>query len=771
KSSQKPGEELYSAFKQKFPDICPGIRSTTAQGLPNTKPADLPMKQAEQHSSKMDPEENKGTEQTPKGLPDHWRFTPSIMDPNSYAFTSLANQPSTYYTTTPTGMGMSCHNQVPDLSTPGMTLNLLSPLSIPPATSATDAAAIQSAIEMNSFHHSFPPPTGNGVDPFHHSPAYAPSSFVNRDPRYDPLHVENSPINGVNPNNQIGLLPHGMGLSAHLDNRPNLGSENFRFNVTLKAATAMVKDANEIPITYLNKGQAYTMSVLDTTPMTSGSQPLKYRTFIRISFEDDEQRSKPANCWQLWKEGRGSNEAHHRDGKLLAVEHVDPNQGGDGDIRPSQVHLESSNFDGFSVIWSPNPATGNPSCSISVRFNFLSTDFSHSKGVKGIPVRLCAKTEVISTGHGDPPLEDRPEVCYCKVKLFRDHGAERKLSNDVAHVKKLIDKLKQQISQAELGAGFDRRKRSGSFVKGKITKHKRAWSGDSNNESGKSSLEEDLQIKLCTLKDMFSSTRPLSALHLKGDPQDDPDLFPVQLGINNEGYSHAIGWESRNNADGSSIASQHVLSPATSNHSLSSSHNSFDIKPGFPHQPQVYDGSRHDSMDWSSVSQQDSDSQQHIRNGRFLSRPVKIQKVSAGSRPGHDGWIEAMDVDATYQPPLAVPKKPTACFYVQIRQSCGNQVPDGYYHAVYLTQRTAKDLVHMISKKCKIDASRVVRALCLRENGLHVVLDDDVVNELPEGQDMAAEISEVRDCSLDASTDGDSSTPSTSSGIEVKLIF
>lgn len=172
----------------------------------------------------MDSEENKATEQTPKGLPDHWRFTPSIMDPNSYAFTSLANQPSTYYTATPTGMGISCHSQVPDLSTPGMTLNLLSPLSIPPATSATDAAAMQSAIDMNSFH-SFPPHPANGVDSFHHPPPYTPSGFVNRDARYDPLHVENSPINGVNTTNHIGLIPHGIGLSTPVDNHPTPGGE------------------------------------------------------------------------------------------------------------------------------------------------------------------------------------------------------------------------------------------------------------------------------------------------------------------------------------------------------------------------------------------------------------------------------------------------------------------------------------------------------------------------------------------------------------------
>src|SRR5436190_23513843 len=99
----------------------------------------------------------------------------------------------------------------------------------------------------------------------------------------------------------------------------------------------MIKHPDEIPITYLNKGQAYTITVVDTAPPESVNQPLKYRTYVRISFEDDEQRSKPATCWQLWKEGRGSSEAHQRDGKLLAVEYVDPSQGGDSETRHPQI--------------------------------------------------------------------------------------------------------------------------------------------------------------------------------------------------------------------------------------------------------------------------------------------------------------------------------------------------------------------------------------------------------------------------------------------------
>jgi len=292
----------------------------------------------------------------------------------------------------------------------------------------------------------------------------------------------------------------------------------------------MIRSAEEIPITYLNKGQAYTISVFDTMPPMPTISPIKYRTFIRVSFEDEQQRAKPSAYWQLWKEGRGANEAHQRGGKLLAVEYVDPNQGGDNETRSLQVERESTSFDGFCVTWIPNPLTGSSNCSIVVRFNFLSTDFSHSKGVKGILVRLCAKTEMIIPS----PFAGEPEICFSKIKLFRDHGAGRKLSNDVAYVKKIIEKLKQQISQTESGLEtFGRRKRSGSIVKslggrpGKIPKHKRTWSNGKG--SGRLSAEEDLHVKLTTMQDMFTSTRPVSVLYLRGTEQDDPDLFPVHL--------------------------------------------------------------------------------------------------------------------------------------------------------------------------------------------------------------------------------------------------
>lgn len=409
----------------------------------------------------------------------------------------------------------------------------------------------------------------------------------------------------------------------------------------------MVKNRGEIPTTYLNKGQVYSLIIADSEPFRSGSRPLEYRTFVRVSFEDEEQRSKPAACWQLWKEGRGANEAHHRNGKLVAVEHVDPNQGGDGEQRHSQIRLQQAGFDGFAVIWTPNRLNGSPEVAISVRFNFLSTDFSHSKGVKGIPVRLCAKTEVLSTGNGGLSIGDGPEVSYCKVKLFRDHGAERKLSNDVAHVKKLIEKHKQQLVQPEISTiGIEKRKRSSSVSAkpSKALKHKGAWSvGDARPAT----QEEEVQMKLNSLQEMFSSTRPVSILDLRGDPQDDPDLYPVQFGTGEDG-NHGSSHSKSNGGN--------VISPAMSHNSSASSQSPEKSNSKSSTQ---FDTSRHQSIDFSA-SQQNSDNS--YPGMKMLSQPVRIKRASGSgqnSGAGEGGWFEAMDIDSDYKPPPEAQRRPS----------------------------------------------------------------------------------------------------------------
>ena len=553
----------------------------------------------------------------------------------------------------------------------------------------------------------------------------------------------------------------------------------------------MIRHAEEIPVTYLNKGQAYSMTIVDSVPLMPSPGPVKYRTFVRISFEDEQQRQRPSACWQLWKEGRGLAEAHQRGGKLQAVEYVDPNQGGDDEIRRPRIELESASFDGFSVTWTPNGAANIADCSVAVRFNFLSTDFSHSKGVKGIPVRLCAKTEIISAGTPDSPPIQSPEVCFCKVKLFRDHGAERKLSNDVAHVKKTIDKLKQQIAQVESGMkDFGKRKRSGSIAgksssgrPGKVQKHKRTWSVSSQSSTGRPAMEEDLHLKLATVQDMFTSTRPVSVLYLKGLEQDDPDLFPVSLpgepqDLTKIGHvSRTASWEPRPSEE-TTPTNSCLVSPSLSSHSIQSEPHSKE-KSGF-RRPTPFDPTQQAPCDWTTFSQfAPEEHPSSIQNAPSTpSYPVKVEK--GGSDQALPSWIEALGVDSSYKPPPERVIKPVACFYVLIKV-CGKKPGDDYYRAVYLMQRTVQDLVRSIAAKCDVDAERVQRTLRINPKGLKIMVDDEVVRELPEGQDMSVEFSEIEALqppkqekdvtAVDTASAEPPSVGAHGGGLEMKLIY
>lgn len=560
----------------------------------------------------------------------------------------------------------------------------------------------------------------------------------------------------------------------------------------------MIKHSDEIPITYLNKGQTYTLNVVDTH-IQQPIAPLRYRTFVRVSFEDEKQRCKPAACWQLWKEGRGTNEAHQRGGRLQAVEFVDnsPATGTEDPSKP-RVELESASFDGFCVTWTP-PA-GTSECPIAVRFNFLSTDFSHSKGVKGIPVRLCAKTEIIGDLSSNAKPSPDPEVCYCKVKLFRDHGAERKLANDVAHVKKTMEKMNQQIAQIEAGSrDSGKRKRSGSFVAkaglmdrhGKVPKHRRTWSADSSAQPGsRGGAEDDLQMKLMTLQDMFSSTRPASVLYLRGAEQDDPDLHPVNIpGESEQVKAESVdnaAWEKQSTSNGDALS---LVSPTPSNKSYSEGRRDSTLQ-----QPTPYAGvSRANSGDWRSQPQNAlgdlKSPNQHQTQHQLASppdnpQPTKIQTRSPNSG-AVSGWVEALGVDAAYRPPPDRPLKPAACLYIQPRVP-GRPATDPYHRAVYLPARTHKDLVHAVATKCDLAPTDVVRVVRVSRTGLQVLFDDDCVRELAEGQDMTAEFVEIEaeeggasanpwgdDDALELQCDGELTTlrDVPSAGWELRLLF
>ncbi|KAJ6012408.1 hypothetical protein N7522_002763 [Penicillium canescens] len=484
--------------------------------------------------------------------------------------------------------------------------------------------------------------------------------------------------------------------------------EKFRYHVMLQAPTAMLRHANESPVTYLDKGQTYSLTVADTDLSTKKAGLFEYRTFVHVSFEAEAQRSNPAASWQLWKEGRGLKEAHERKGKVLAIEYVGFSR---GDVRNQglhQIRLEENFVDGFCITWIADSSANVRKAAILLKFNFLSTDFSRSKGVKGVPVRLCAKTQMLRSGDETKTLDDEPENCYCVVKLYRDHGAERKSSNDKIHAKKIIEKLNKQIIGKRTGENFDDRSRRNTLSNdGEFDirpQKKRKWSISSRK--GPMS-DKDLHAELATMAQVFSSARPVSVLGLRGNEKDDPDLYSICLSHGSSTLMTAGDLDGKYSMRAITLASEGAA-PLSNNANV----------------------------------------QSNSQSPNYQERPLKMPTFST--------------VDSQVGSPPANYTKFVACFYVQFTQN-GKQ-PEGNHYAIYLVNRTSRDLKSKLAEKLQIDPRLITRIICVNSKGLKVVVDDDVVQQLPEAQIMTADI-----CQLPYTDMAPSSTGY--SDVEVKLVF
>ena len=148
-------------------------------------------------------------EATPKPLQDTWRFTPSLMDPNSFAFTTFANQPPGYYTPTPGGVNTLYHSQAGDLHTPGMGMNIGTPLSMPHTANALHAQ--DAPTDLQHFHpHMLQPPHFH--NPFGQQQSYAPSNFLqHQDSGYDA--IDTSPLKSPANAQNAGMPPLVSGRS------------------------------------------------------------------------------------------------------------------------------------------------------------------------------------------------------------------------------------------------------------------------------------------------------------------------------------------------------------------------------------------------------------------------------------------------------------------------------------------------------------------------------------------------------------------------------
>ncbi|KAI8983591.1 CP2 transcription factor-domain-containing protein [Pilobolus umbonatus] len=186
---------------------------------------------------------------------------------------------------------------------------------------------------------------------------------------------------------------------------------HLRFDVSLEAPTAAAQKIDELPLTYLNKGQYYHVLFKDNSEREEDVV-----STIAVTFHDLSYRSGASNFWKYWK----SQQKEPHNAKAVEIDITKSNG--------AQL-IEFEKFDRISFRWN-----GKQGASVYLRFNCLSTDFSRIKGVKGIPLRLQIENQSTETSV--------VERTYCRIKLFRDKGAERKNKDDAKHIERQLEKIR-----------------------------------------------------------------------------------------------------------------------------------------------------------------------------------------------------------------------------------------------------------------------------------------------------------------------------------------
>ena len=423
-----------------------------------------------------------------------------------------------------------------------------------------------------------------------------------------------------------------------------------RFSHKLEAPPALQRESGENPTTYLNKGAPYSLSVEDTACVASESGTVLYCTTIQVAFDSVSQREQPLASWRLWNQSRGRDQGRLFDGRFQAVEYLSSHN----PENPNYMsNIQVVHSDGCSLLWSADrnrPKT----CSIKFQLNFLSTDFSHAKGIHGATMRFCAKTEEVSPDSLRFPVSDH-NISYCRIQVFRSHGAERKTVNDAASISKRIAKLKQKLQSAE---DFSNEEGGSQGKRKKITTSgnapKRARRGGKDQEDAMRSEVKDLQ-GLCTVGQGYSD-----------------------LGQHGERQQHC-DWYPRSEPDVHHPGRKVPISPAHS--------------PG----------------------QTNCDMLQHPTATAVALRP-EVKKTSRRQNAS------------------------IACFYARSVES-----ESECYRPIYLSERTADELMGNVAAFVSADATKIIRFIWLCDKGLKILIDDDVVQNMKEGQGMQVTTTEVRD--------------------------
>ncbi|TKS88310.1 Grainyhead-like protein 2 -like protein [Collichthys lucidus] len=175
------------------------------------------------------------------------------------------------------------------------------------------------------------------------------------------------------------------------------GVDSFQY--TLDATRSLRQKLGEGPMTYLNKGQFYAVTLNELSTNKRLRHPIsKVRSVIMVVFSEDKNRDEQLKYWKYWHSRQ-----HTAKQRVLDIADYKESFNTIGNI-------EEIAYNAISFTWDVNEEA-----KIFITVNCLSTDFSSQKGVKGLPLMIQIDTYSYNN-RSNKPLHR----AFSQIKVFCD---------------------------------------------------------------------------------------------------------------------------------------------------------------------------------------------------------------------------------------------------------------------------------------------------------------------------------------------------------------
>ncbi|XP_035287550.1 grainyhead-like protein 2 homolog isoform X3 [Anguilla anguilla] len=200
-------------------------------------------------------------------------------------------------------------------------------------------------------------------------------------------------------------MASSMATNEFMYDQPGINT----FQYTIEATKSLRQKQGEGPMTYLNKGQFYGITLSESGANKCLRHPIsKVRSVIMVVFSEDKNRDEQLKYWKYWHSRQ-----HTAKQRVLDIADYKESFNTIGNI-------EEIAYNAVSFTWDVTEEA-----KIFITVNCLSTDFSSQKGVKGLPLMIQIDTYSYNNRSNKPIHR-----AYSQIKVFCDKGAERKIRDE-----------------------------------------------------------------------------------------------------------------------------------------------------------------------------------------------------------------------------------------------------------------------------------------------------------------------------------------------------